>query len=327
MSSTDTSITGKRAEPERSNGKTADGESESHKLKHQRTKACHNLLRKTTARQLLESKSRKVIVLPHNKTVGEALHELSRHKITAAPVILQASLEDGEADTYMGIVDVRSILFHLMQDVLREEEEEKKKGVVTKSERVELLVKLGKRFVDRLLLTVSGNDTEFLLRGALDASLEEVICNGFFVHRKGETNKEHFPHVHRVTVFDMHGFVKGLISQSDIVRYLARHIGELGSIASTPLSELGITRSPVVTVLSTQTAMDALHVMHAKNVPAVAVVDGDGVLLANFSASDLTVQRMTRVCAMRTRKHALTRVSTHARTTHPHTPSTGHDGR
>jgi CBS domain-containing protein len=44
-----------------------------------------------------------------------ALHELAKHGIRSAPVVLSASLEDDQADTYLGIVDANDILKALIE--------------------------------------------------------------------------------------------------------------------------------------------------------------------------------------------------------------------
>ena len=46
-----------------------------------------------------------VVTLEHTMTVAEALEALAQHKILSAPVVLAASIEDQEADTFLGIVD------------------------------------------------------------------------------------------------------------------------------------------------------------------------------------------------------------------------------
>ncbi len=38
-------------------------------------------------------------------TIGDALTELSKHHYLSAPVVLAASVEDQESDTFLGIVD------------------------------------------------------------------------------------------------------------------------------------------------------------------------------------------------------------------------------
>jgi len=87
-----------------------------------------------------------------------------------------------------------------------------------------------------------------------------------------------------------------IFSQSDIVRFLSRQIGVAESAdANASLMEF-VNRDildlipkvrDLVTVDSSLTVLEVVQTMTSESVSAVAVVDGTGKLVGNFSASDL----------------------------------------
>jgi CBS domain-containing protein len=94
---------------------------------------------------------------------------------------------------------------------------------------------------------------------------------------------------HRLAVTDDDGNIVNVISQSDIVNFLTQcghyiwteaetHVGQLLSHAD---------EDALVTVSPTDTVVSTLLKMYGKNVIAVAIVDENNAMVANFSASDL----------------------------------------
>jgi len=80
-----------------------------------------------------------------------------------------------------------------------------------------------------------------------------------------------------------------LLSQMDIVKYLSKNIN-LGSKGNMRLEQLGLANplgSEVITVSKHTKATNAFNIIYREQIGAVAVVDDDGVLLANLSISDL----------------------------------------
>lgn len=58
-----------------------------------------------------------VLTLDHTMALQDALNELARAHVMSAPVVLGASLEDQESETYLGFVDVNSILQGVIRTV------------------------------------------------------------------------------------------------------------------------------------------------------------------------------------------------------------------
>lgn len=58
---------------------------------------------------------------------------------------------------------------------------------------------------------------------------------------------------------------------------------------SKTVQELGLGLKEVLTIREDQNAFEAFRLIHAKKVLGIAVVDNNGVLTGNISASDLRV--------------------------------------
>ena len=82
--------------------------------------------------------------------------------------------------------------------------------------------------------------------------------------------------------------VTAIMSQLDIVRFLHRHSEALNHLRDMTLTELGLlTRREVVTAPWDSSALECFKLMTEHKVSAVGVVDREGELVANLSASDL----------------------------------------
>ena len=111
--------------------------------------------------------------------------------------------------------------------------------------------------------------------------------------------------VHRVAVFNAHGEVVNVVSQTDIIRFLHNNMEALGPLADTSLQQLGLLagalpphhshmsyiyvagRPPVVSVNPHIPALIAYQKMLEAGVSGAAVVADSGELIANLSLSEL----------------------------------------
>jgi len=95
-----------------------------------------------------------------------------------------------------------------------------------------------------------------------------------------------YPQLHRLPVVDSDGKLIGILSQSRIVRFLGEHVSkfDFGSL-SIKRTNLGL--QTVIAVNENEKVTKALEVIKEKKVSAVAIVDDAGVLVGNFSATDL----------------------------------------
>jgi len=101
-----------------------------------------------------------------------------------------------------------------------------------------------------------------------------------------EVMTQDYPRLHRLPVVDSEGKLVGILSQSRIVRFLGQHVSkfDFGSL-SIKRTNLGL--QTVVSVNQSEKVTKALELIKEKKVSAVAVVDDNGVLVGNFSATDL----------------------------------------
>ena len=75
----------------------------------------------------------------------------------------------------------------------------------------------------------------------------------------------------------------------DIIRVLAQKVGEIGTLAWQPLLHLDLGRplAQILTVTLESPLLAAFQMMVAANARAACVVDSEGVLVVNLSASDV----------------------------------------
>jgi len=250
-------------------------------------------LEKVTLEDILTSRhhKQKVFTLEHNNNVATALEELAKHKILSAPVLLAASLEDNfEGDgtdssgTYMGMLSVDDIVRYLARHIV---DERKEKGADNEA----AMKSVEEQVFEKPVQIVMGRDTSFVFnKGSGQTTLAEAISEGFLQGQaRSEESKREMPHVHRLAVFDIKGRITAIVSQSDVVSYLVHRLHLLGDMARKTLSELKLAGSgrDVVSVKTTDLLLDAFVRMADERVSAVAVVDKEGKLVGNLSASDL----------------------------------------
>jgi len=92
--------------------------------------------------------------------------------------------------------------------------------------------------------------------------------------------------VHRVPVMEA-GKVVGIVSQSDVIRYVHKHASSLGDLLSKRIRDLKMDVGPVVSVTYDQTLMKAFTMLLINDITGLAVLDLKGRLVNNISASDL----------------------------------------
>lgn len=169
-----------------------------------------------------------------------------------------------------------------------------------------LLEKLGPGFAARKLITVSGGkDRALVFSATANSSLLEAMRDLFLPTSGGDDNEggggggkpspssSSTPRVvHRVAIFDGHGAITHVISQLDVLRFLAKHKERWsgGALGDRSIAELGLLagKRPVLTLNPTTPTVLALREMFAAGVSGAAVVSPDGsVAIANLSVSDL----------------------------------------
>jgi CBS domain-containing protein len=93
--------------------------------------------------------------------------------------------------------------------------------------------------------------------------------------------------VHRVNVVDGNGRVQGILSQSDVIKFLLSKKDLFRALMGKSLVELGIDQCPVVSVKAESSVLDALQRMSEHYISSVAVVDPAGTLVGSISMADI----------------------------------------
>eukprot|EP00775_Hariotina_reticulata_P010491 gene10491-10650_t len=229
-----------------------------------------------------------VVSLSAFSTCGQALRTLATHRISSAPVF--------DGSTYLGFIDVSDILRSLLGLVNVRE--------LTEENRQYKLRAAGLQLEHQQLRGLNpAQDGALIFKADLHSTLHDVVLYGF-LHPNAAG---HLQVVHRVGVFDadesdtsdddMEGQALGLkgisithvISQSDVVQFLNKHIEELGSLADASLQQLGLASKAVVCVPGEMSTINAFASMVANRVSCVGVISHShgGGLAASLSSSDL----------------------------------------
>lgn len=72
-----------------------------------------------------------------------------------------------------------------------------------------------------------------------------------------------------------------------VCRFLHMNKSELGDLATKTAAELGWCPRPTVSIGPDVSAIEAMLLMNQKQISAVAVVDGVGKIIGNFSVSEM----------------------------------------
>lgn len=93
--------------------------------------------------------------------------------------------------------------------------------------------------------------------------------------------------VHRLNVVDGDGRVRGILSQTDIVKFLLSKRKLFEGLFDASLNDLKIGCGPVVGVNSESSVLEALERMSSNFISSVAVIETDGTLIGNISMADI----------------------------------------
>jgi CBS-domain-containing membrane protein len=88
--------------------------------------------------------------------------------------------------------------------------------------------------------------------------------------------------LHRVPIIDSKRQVINLVTQSQVVRYLADHVEMIGSIAQKTIKECPRLFKEVLSVREETIAIDAFNLMVEKNVQGIAICNEEGRLRGNI---------------------------------------------
>ncbi|WIA08566.1 hypothetical protein OEZ85_007995 [Tetradesmus obliquus] len=221
-------------------------------------------------------------------TGGQALRSFAKSGISSCPVF------DGKV--YQGFVDCFDILRALLSLVdirsLTEENREYKLRVA------------GLQLEHQPLRSLNiSQDGALIYKADLQSTLHDVVLYGFLQPDSAGCLQV----VHRVGVFDaeddgsdddmtagepdsLQGInISAIVSQSDVVAFLHKHVQQLGPLADASLAQLGLADKAVVCVPGEMSAIHAFASMAANKVSCVGVISHahGGGLVGSLSSSDL----------------------------------------
>lgn len=223
-----------------------------------------------------------VLTTRDDSTVDAALLSLSTAKVLSSPMI------NGDGDA-TGFCDIRDILLSFLEFLEPLMESMKSMKML---ELLTLLEERGVAFGKTRLcdLPSGGLDGQFIYHKQQKGSLLELIF--FSLGLKGgkdsdEEGKASNTRIsHRFGFFDQEGKITQIISQSDFIAFLATRISELGPLSSESILSLNLANQAVECVEPQTSAIRAMQMMKDKGVSSLGVVNHEGKLIGNFSASD-----------------------------------------
>lgn len=239
---------------------------------------------------------------------GSPFPPLSAHQELAAYNILGAPVIDASTGEYAGIIDVGNVLGALVEELaggvdtsgLTDERFLASQPRLTGPE----LRAIGERFTAQTLGSLL-HVGELWFKGDAESTLLEVVNSGFkvrLVAGSGLSGTPLQPVHHRIAVFDIlpgedtpdgpvpAWRITDIVSQTDVIRFLAAHLPRLDSTFEASISLLGLVQGAeaVRTLPASVPTLHAFAYMHRHALSGLGVTDpGSGVLVGNLSMSDL----------------------------------------
>jgi len=219
------------------------------------------LLEKTKVIDLVDPEQR-IVSVNYFEYLSTLLTKLSEAQILAA--VISVSDKPG----ILGFVDVLDILYFVMDSAFSSETEDfslERVATMRWHEKSLSVEPVGN------LINYSGRDEMKTVE--YDASLSTVV-NMFSTE------------IHRVGV--VHGDrLVNILSQSDIIKFLISRGVYIGSKIQKPIKEVGLEPLGVASILESIPTIDVIRFMRDHILSGVPIVDKNGRMIANFSASDL----------------------------------------
>jgi len=215
-----------------------------------------------------------MITISCDDRVPEAFHILVKNNIYSAPVV------NNQTQTYYGFVDLLDIVILIVKIVETQWETQGKTTPNRQSASPDLF---------HLLEQVEAFDWT-----TVDQITDLAKRNPFCPIRSKESIEEALKvfantGAHKIPVLQNPWTVENVLTHSAIIAWLDSNILQLGAIKDQTVRSLGISYKPVVSVSIDSPTIMAFRLMAQKRISSVAVVDENGLLLANLSAKDIKV--------------------------------------
>jgi len=215
-------------------------------------------VRNTKVKDLLKP-GKNVIAFKYNDPLSHVSKVLSENNILSAPI-----LKGGNPMGFLDTLDMCQYLVHCWR-----QHRDAATGEVHKENLPE---KFSSAVAQRFINSCGRNAYHFIYE---DSTLEE--CLNTMVHDEFS--------FHRLAVHSRDNKIVGIISQTDIMQFAGRHLDILPE-GNKSLRELGLVKG-VVMVRMDGILGDTLEILAECKISGLALVDNEGKLVANFSASDL----------------------------------------
>ena len=201
-----------------------------------------------------------VATLTSENTVEDAVNLFSKYNCLSCPVL------DPKTNKLTSMVDMLDVAHHLIEVCPQ-----------SKSLTSDDLQRAGRAMALRPLSQVangSGRDPPL----PLDVNQPLTLAASLFAAG-----------VHRVAIVNPEGKITGLVSQSNVISFLADNIerGDCKHMGTKTLEELGLGQNGVVSCLLTTTVIDVIRKLDRVGMSGVALTNPAGRLSGNFSVTDL----------------------------------------
>ncbi|KNC53656.1 uncharacterized protein AMSG_01365 [Thecamonas trahens ATCC 50062] len=218
----------------------------------------------THVQVLTGAKANKILEVQAYDTVVSAFRTLITARLLSAPIY------DAHTSTYVGTIDIVDLV-HMAVNSLSK---------VTSRVSLENLMRT-KVFGMKVFQLANFSSLNPFVAVKLGSSILKVM-QGLAVDK-----------LHRVSITDDKGRVRGIISQSWMVRWLSTNAQRfLGERAHAPIADLGLGEpKTVVTIRDSQLAIEAFSAMVEASVSAVGIVDSHNVLKGVISVRDIKAVR------------------------------------
>lgn len=216
-------------------------------------------LNSVPVKKILRIDSKNLISLSPTDSISKALETLAFHSITSAPVY------DSAKDSWYGFVDVLDLAVFVAK--VFSENFEKHPHLYDPKE-------LKQIFSHPVTEAINFSNRDPFM--PVDATWSVFFLINNFM-KWG---------IHHVPVVENNHII-GIVSQTDILRFLLANRNAIGDITTKQIRELNMDNGPVISVTNDVTLMKAFSMIVKHNVSGIAVLDLKGTLINNLSASDL----------------------------------------
>jgi len=234
-----------------------------------------NKLLNTTVDEIVPQRT--MIVMDSELTLSDAFSNLVKHNIYSAPIY------DTKKKELLGFVDMLDIVVFLVNIIESEQGFPKNLG---SQDFYALLEQVSKFRTEHVKAIADISKRNPMVPVSHNAPIKEVIK----IFGNSGT--------HRVPVLSNPWTVNNVLSQTDIINWLAKNINlhkegsrerhnHLGAISQKTVAEVFPKKDQVISIKGEEQAIEAFKLMAHYRITSVAVVDNNGALLSNLSAKDI----------------------------------------